>query len=256
LETLSGTAVLSVLFPHEVMLEMEICIKMKLVFRILLLLTPFIGLGCSDSEPEFSEEDLPNRTILVYLAAENSLSSFALDDYDEMLLGMESVSEKNHLLVYVDVNKDKQGNTAVPQLIHIGKNARTGLVEETLVYEYPEQDASSVTVERMTDVFQRAFSAYPAKSYGLVLWSHGDGWLPVSKSLRSFGQDGGSSGPQMDILDLEEVVTKGTEFLGKASGFDFIYFDACFMQGIGIIRIISLLVHWKLPVQVLLMIWY
>ena len=76
---------LSVLFPHEVMLEMEICIKMKLVFRILLLLTPFIGLGCSDSEPEFSEEDLPNRTILVYLAAENSLSSFALDDYDEML---------------------------------------------------------------------------------------------------------------------------------------------------------------------------
>ena len=137
------------------MLEMEICIKMKLVFRILLLLTPFIGLGCSDSEPEFSEEDLPNRTILVYLAAENSLSSFALDDYDEMLLGMESVSEKNHLLVYVDVNKDKQGNTALPQLIHIGKNARTGLVEETLVYEYPEQDASSVTVERMTDVFQR-----------------------------------------------------------------------------------------------------
>ena len=61
---------------------------MKLVFRILLLLTPFIGLGCSDSEPEFSEEDLPNRTILVYLAAENSLSSFALDDYDEMLLGL------------------------------------------------------------------------------------------------------------------------------------------------------------------------
>lgn len=223
---------LSILFPHEVMLEMEICIKMKLVFRILLLLTPFIGLGCSDSEPEFSEEDLPNRTILVYLAAENSLSSFALDDYDEMLLGMESVSEKNHLLVYVDVNKDKQGNAALPQLIHIGKNVRTGLVEETLVYEYPEQDASSVTVERMTDVFQRAFSTYPAKSYGLVLWSHGDGWLPVSKSLRSFGQDGGSSGPQMDILDLEEAVAKGTELLGKASGFDFIYFDACFMQGI------------------------
>ena len=84
-----------------------------------------------------------------------------------------------------------------------------------MVYEYPEQDASSVTVERMTDVFQRAFSAYPAKSYGLVLWSHGDGWLPVSKSLRSFGQDGGSSGPQMDILDLEEAVAKARSFWKK-----------------------------------------
>lgn len=205
---------------------------MKIVFLYLSLLMCLVLPGCSDSEPEITEEELPNRTILVYLAAENSLSSFALDDYDEMLSGMESVADNNHLLVYVDVNKDKQGMTALPKLVHIGKDQATGAVQETVVYEYPEQDDSSVTVERMVDVFNRAFTAYPAKSCGLVLWSHGDGWLPVSQSLRSFGQDGGSSGPQMDILDLEKAVSEGCRLLGASSRFDFIYFDACFMQGI------------------------
>lgn len=201
-------------------------IKMKFALRFLLLSGAFAWLGCSDSEPEFPEEALPNRTILVYMAAENSLHSFALDDYDEMLSGMAAVPGNNHLLVYVDVDR------ALPRLVHIGKDARTGAVGETVVYEYPEQDASSVTEERMADVFRRAFSAYPAKTYGLVLWSHGDGWLPAAKTLRSFGQDGGNQGPQMDILDLERAVAEGARASGKVSGFDFIYFDACFMQGI------------------------
>ena len=53
---------------------------MKIVFLYLSLLMCLVLPGCSDSEPEITEEELPNRTILVYLAAENSLSSFALDD--------------------------------------------------------------------------------------------------------------------------------------------------------------------------------
>ena len=204
---------------------------MNQIYKVFLLIGLLICFSCSKSE-DVPEEKIDNRTILVYLAAENSLQSFALDDYEEMLVGMESVSDDNNLLVYVDVRTTRDGTKALPRLYRISRNPESGKIEESLVYEYPVQDDSSVKVERMTDVFQRAFKAYPAQSYGLVLWSHGDGWLPTKSALRSFGQDGGNYGPNMDIPELEKAVSIGTTMLGNASKFDFIYFDACFMQGI------------------------
>jgi hypothetical protein len=74
----------------------------------------------------------------------------------------------------------------------------------------------------MQEILSRTFDNFPAKSYGLVLWSHGDGWLPYRKiTPRSFGQDGNN---KMNISDLRKA-------LGNHH-FDFILFDACFMQAV------------------------
>lgn len=174
-----------------------------------------VGMTACSQEHEDTLETTDNRTILVYMAAQNSLDWAAEDDLAEMREGMESVAAGNHLLVYYDAYE------GLPSILHFYKD-QAGHVCEEVIYEYAEQDASSVTVERMSDVFARAFEACPAESYGLVLWSHGDGWLPAS-STRSFGMDGGLS---MDIPDLEEAVAS------VATHLDFIYFDACFMQSV------------------------
>jgi hypothetical protein len=64
----------------------------------------------------------------------------------------------------------------------------------------------------------------------LVLWSHGEGWLPDWKDTyrknisRSFGQDGNN---RMNISDLRNA-------LGNHH-FDFILFDACFMQAVEVV---------------------
>jgi hypothetical protein len=56
----------------------------------------------------------------------------------------------------------------------------------------------------------------------LVLWSHGEGWLPYQKKTsRSFGQDGDD---KMNISDLRNAL--------RSYHFDFILFDACFMQAV------------------------
>ena len=197
-------------------------------YRILLFMLGVAGL-LSCSKDDNSDEENPNRTILAYIAGENSLSSFALADFREMAEGMEHVDGNNHLLVYLDTKESAQ----LPAIYHLYKDKKSGAVVQETLYTYPEQDASSVTLERMEDVFRRSFEAYPAESYGLILWSHGEGWLPGTTSrLRSFGQDGGNSGPVMEIADLDEAISLGTTYLGEARHFDFIYFDACFMQGI------------------------
>lgn len=66
---------------------------------------------------------------------------------------------------------------------------------------------------------------YPSESYGLILWSHGTGWLPPAyNTLKSFGLD---ENFEMDILDLEEAIPDKT--------FEYIIFDACLMGSVEVV---------------------
>ena len=62
---------------------------------------------------------------------------------------------------------------------------------------------------------------YPSKEKGLILWSHGTGWINVEYSRsRSFGQD---SGETINLSDLSTALP---------SHYDYIIFDACYMSSI------------------------
>lgn len=196
----------------------------KLILALLTVITVttvLVACNHNDEPDPVQEEDL--RTVLVYIAADNSLTSFAADDIAEMVSGFAAVdADKNNLLVYVDTQSEK------PFLYQITKNSKGAVVKKVL-HEYEEQNSVYPTV--MAEVYNRVFSAFPAKSYGLVLWSHGDGWLPspsnisASKaSTRWFGEDKTSSS-YMDISSLNTA-------LNSAPHFDFILFDACFMQSV------------------------
>lgn len=153
-----------------------------------------------------------SRTVLAYIAADNTLSSFATSDIAEMVEGYATVeADSSNLLVYVD---DK----STPRLIQITKDASGAVVEKT-IHQYEETNSLDVSV--MSEVFKRVFDNFPADSYGLVLWSHAEGWIQ-SPTTRWFGQDGTT---YMDISALKQV-------LDTAPHFDFILSDACFMQSV------------------------
>lgn len=174
--------------------------------------------GCEKNNPDPKPTEAA-RTVLVYLAADNSLSHFALNDLKEMKAGMEGVGNANvHLLVYIDT-----GNS--PKLVELKYKKGEGVEELVKSYE----DRNSVGVEETKEVFGDVFSneAYKAKSYGLVYWSHGDGWIPNPLlSSRWIGQDTGSGTNYMNISDLVSILSSA------APHFDFVLFDACFMQSI------------------------
>lgn len=161
------------------------------------------------------------RTVLAYLAADNSLSTFALEDLAEMKEGMALIGDNNaNLLVYIDVK-----GSSSPRLIEL-KN-ENGAVTETVVKTYGSRNSVGVaeTQEVFADVFSN--SKYQAESYGLVYWSHGDGWLPypLTAGTRWVGQDTGNGDNRMNISEFVEI-------LATAPSFDFILFDACFMQSV------------------------
>lgn len=159
------------------------------------------------------------RTVLAYIAADNSLAQFALQDLEEMKAGMAKVKDNTvHLLVYIDDGSSQR-------LLEL-KNEGGEVVEEVVV---SYKSRNSVGVAETKEVFETVFSnpIYQADSYGLVYWSHGDGWLPypLRASSRWVGQDKSEGDNRMNISEFAEI-------LQVAPHFDFILFDACFMQSV------------------------
>ena len=112
-----------------------------------------------------------------------------------------------------------------PRLLELKNEG--GTVVEKEVKTYPSRN--SVGVDETQEVFADVFlnSQYQADSYGLVYWSHGDGWLPypLGTGTRWVGQDKGNGDNRMNISEFVEI-------LRTAPRFDFILFDACLMLSV------------------------
>jgi len=174
--------------------------KNKLISLYIILLLLAFG-AC---EKEESPENLARRTIIAYVAADNDLSYDAYESLQQMEQGFSEAGVR--LIVFFDQG---DGNPCLSE-VHPGKN--------TIVKSYPELNSANPAV--LNEVLQDAINLYPAKEYGLILWSHGSSWMPNGSGLRSFGNDNGS---RMNVPDLAASLPVK---------FSFILFDACLMGAV------------------------
>ena len=204
-----------------------------LTLTIFLVLSSLIFSSCVN-EPEIIEKK--KRTVLVYMIASNSLgiNNYDAKDIKEMETGMSGYAGNDcRLLVYyVPYNAD-------PYLFEIVKNRNK--VSRKIKKTY-SRDIKSTTSQRMSEVITDMAKHAPAGDYGLILWSHSDGWarsLGQGRSrnhmiqssensgayflTRDFGEDSGST---MPVDELAGVI--------PAEMFSFIYTDACYMGSIEI----------------------
>lgn len=169
--------------------------------------------ACSHSDDPVP--DRVDRTVLIYMAADNSLNAHWSKNVDQLVAGAAgNALNGGNLLVYVD---PKNGT---PRLLQVVRGDGGAMVTKT-VREYEEHNSASIGVLR--DVINYVTGHYPAESYGLGLWSHGTAWLPENAGImmRSFGDDNGAV---MDINELRDALPGGL--------FDFIFFDACYMASV------------------------
>jgi hypothetical protein len=193
----------------------------KKIIQILLILS-FVACNKNETNdmdipeiPDESEIIVPaervERTIIVYMAADNDLSVDAVNDIEEMKTGFLSVEENDkntNLIVFIDPAR------ADPYILNITQNGDT-------VRQY--QEFVSTDTSQMRQILEDIIFLYPADKYGLVLWSHGTSWLPEGKTMKAFGRD---DKKQMDIPDLNVALPLK---------FEFILFDACLMGAIEVV---------------------
>lgn len=181
---------------------------------------PVVGLlafsACHSDEPD-EPVATAERTVLVYQEAFNDLGDegWDRDDINEMRQAAKAGDIKNnHLLVY---NSRRSGIYLMEIL--------PDRIDTLKTYDRSQLTVSS---SRMKEVLADVKSLKPAPSYGLVLWSHGNGWLqdgisdPMDSPKRSFGNENFRS--RMNITTLARVL-EGEEL-------DFLYFDCCFMGSV------------------------
>ena len=180
--------------------------------------------SCHKDEPEPVDPNAVSRTVLVYMAANNSLGSDKDDelDLDEMDLAVNSGAlNGGRLLVFHAPYRSTQ------TLIEITTEGH----KELKTYD---SGKSSVSADRMSEVLADMKRLAAAEDYGLVFWSHGSGWIETNESRsaeasvspKSWGVDGTA---EMKVTTLAEVIRKSN--LNPS----FIYFDACLMGTIEVV---------------------
>ena len=180
----------------------------------LLLLT-----GCKEEEKLQPEPVRKDMTVVVYIAAENSLSRFYHSDLAEMESVADQIPLDCNFVVYVD-------SSTLPAIYLL--NAQQGKVTYRTLNE--EDSCTPATFgKNIWDIVQE----FPAEHYGLVMWSHGSGWIPPAKApgkiAKTIGVDNNMNnetnyGSELEIPDMR----KELEEIGVH--WDYIFFDACFMQ--------------------------
>ena len=136
------------------------------------------------------------KTVLIYMAGKNNLSSVLDTNLRDIKEGSKHIGENDNLLVFVR----KDNGLGEPWLARVKNGEITdslSLSKMGITSSDGQNRASDPAV--MEGVLHYAFSHYPAMNgdYGLVLWGHCTGWLKEREvepqnSRRAYGVDAGN----------------------------------------------------------------
>ena len=200
------------------------------LYRVALFLFFVAILFSCSKDPKVDPVVAPKgRTILVYVALDNNLYGEMEGVHASLMEGYENLENEGSLLLFADTKGDKY-----PQLIKIEKHKGVVVSDTLLAY----QNENSASPELLRRVIADTKLIAPAKSYGLMLFSHATGWLPAKAFqnparwgaavadnqppvLHSIFED---SGREMEFADFVEAIPDGM--------FDFIASEMCFMSSV------------------------
>lgn len=201
----------------------------KMKHFLLFLSIALVCVSCGNDDGPNTPTGPAERTVIVYMSAENNLSNpFADRDTSEMVIGSKALSKSYHYIAFVDkAEKDKK-----PSIWKFEDG------QSKLIKEYPE-DFYNSDPAKMKEILEFIAKEYPAKSYGLVLWGHATGWIIENDSVeytrgggvrRAYGRDTGNNSSRADNYGKWINIPTLAKMLKSLSyRFDYIFCDCCNM---------------------------
>ena len=185
---------------------------MKIRIISIFLIIPLLLSACWKEEADHVPVP-PNRTILFYMAGDNSLGDETQEKIDALAAAW-NVGGNSHLLVYQD-----RGEEYMPRLLEV-KTGTDGKGTVEVLEEYKDENSASFKV--FTRVLNDMVRYCPGSDYGLVVFSHSSGWLPTGTFAqpRSVVTDRDT---EFDLINFARAIPNGQ--------FRFIVFESCLMAG-------------------------
>lgn len=210
---------------------------MKRVFNsVVLLMTAIIFIvGCSPEEPApkppTPDEQQPqplteSHTLMIIMQGNNGLAEFMDSNLQRIITSYYDVpTDIGRIVIFYD-----RGNyTRLTELY-----MDDGMAKQRLIEEYPTS-TSTVDKEFLAGVINRIKEEAPADSYGLIMSSHGGGWVPADLyDVYLLGEDSRAAARPLfygqddyDCMEIPDLVDALDQ-----TRFKYIIFDACFMGNV------------------------
>lgn len=224
--------------------------------KILLLLLVALSLfSCDKENIDVPQSSRKGRTVLAYLVSNNksgaNLDSDLKANIKMMYQGLATLTDTCSLIVYyrpcsddsylkapciIKYETDGHGNINGKSALTDSELTKTSVLEEGIIVKQYERGQIATDPDAMPVILSDMMNVVLSDSYGLILGSHGTGWLPGEKTVRSFGDDNAYS---IDIPQLARALAKANN-----SKFDFILFDACLMGNIEVLYELRDVAHY------------
>ena len=206
--------------------------------------------ACSDEIPETPKLQVKGRTMLSYIVS-SDLDNYLKANVIDMYKGLSARKDSTTLLIFYspssrDISLD---GPSILKFVADGKGKINGeniipltelevrdkkyctdaprkadpIIRQAIVFPSHNSDENATDPQVMERILKEMTKIAPSDSYGLVMGSHGTGWIegkPVNN--RSFGEEDGYN---INIPELGLVLKNA--FSGNK--LDFILFDACMM---------------------------
>lgn len=222
-----------------------------------MVLTMTLLAGC-DGRTKADSALEPNEcehTIVMYIAANNNLSSNLYMNILDAEKGMLGALPSTRLVIYYDTATE----TKLYEVRYLSYGSEEYIRQCNVLKTYLTQTSTTPAV--MKSVMEDVKELAPSRSYGLVLAGHGTGWFPKPSSGTSYNDQkvapiGGAEwgymphrmeNPQTRAMGYDYVVDESGNSIIKPESyistaeiveglspihFDYIIFDACFMSSV------------------------
>lgn len=165
------------------------------------------------------DPNLPDWTILIYMAADNSLDQAAIFNLNQMEAA--NLGDNIQVVVQLDRAAGREWSDTRRYRIIPDDDATTFTSEPLDVIGELNMGDPSV----LADFIDWGLASYPAKRHALVVWDHGVGWSGIA--------DDDTDGDQLTLDELERGLAAGIvnqiHPQKERFVFDMIGFDACLM---------------------------
>lgn len=202
---------------------------------LILLILVFLS-GCSIYQTKANAIDVTDRlsgytgrklTLLVYMAADNDLESYALENIKAMERAVFRNINVLALLDRSDGYDETDGNWTDTRLFEVLHDNTDGSFMVSRRLDCPElglsaQNSTELDMSNyhvLQNFISYAKKNYKAQNYALIIWGHGTGWRFSQESARAVALDD-KSGSYMTITQMGKAL--------KDQGLSVIGFDTCF----------------------------
>lgn len=196
----------------------------RMAVGAVMLCTAFLSVSCN-AENDIVDDGIEpcretNRTVLAYMVGDINLWAAMEMSVNALEEGWDESCDGT-LLLYLD-NSHHLTQFGCPVLLEVVHDT-TDMIASRVVKTYEDQDAADPEV--MRGVLEDAIRIYPARSHGLIIGTHGNGWIPVMSQHQDTKSLSGPEryGSALEICDLARILPVKYEF---------ILFHACCMANV------------------------